>query len=148
MRKVTIAAFALAALAGGAAGCGGDDDEGDSAATTPATTPAPAQTQTAQQTATQPSGGAQSVDLSASEFKFTPANVNVRAGQVTFNLRNTGGAPHALEIEGQGIEEETRVIQGGQSATLRVNLKPGTYEMYCPVGNHRQQGMEGELTVS
>jgi uncharacterized cupredoxin-like copper-binding protein len=144
MRKVTIAALALAALGGGAAGCGGDDDEGDSAATTPA----PAQTQTQQQTATQPAGGAQTVDIGATEFKFTPSDVKVRAGQVTFDLKNNGGTAHALEIEGQGIEEETQVIQGGQSATLRVTLKPGKYEMYCPVDNHRQQGMEGELTVT
>jgi plastocyanin len=145
MRKATIAAFALVALTGGAAACGGDDD-GDGSATTPATTAAPAQTQTQQQTATRPA--AQTVDIGASEFKFTPSNVTVRQGQVTFELKNNGGAPHALEIEGQGIEEETQVIQGGQNATLRVNLKPGKYVMYCPVGNHRQQGMEGEVTVS
>jgi uncharacterized cupredoxin-like copper-binding protein len=25
--------------------------------------------------------------------------------------------------------------------------EPGTYEMYCPVSNHREMGMEGEITV-
>jgi plastocyanin len=144
MSKRTITAISTA-LALGAAGCGGDDDE-DQANTTPATTPA--QTQTQPQTQQTQPGAAQTVNMSASEFSFSPANVTVRAGQVTFNLRNTGGAPHALEVEGQGIEEETRVIQGGQSATLRVNLRPGMYTMYCPVGNHRQQGMEGTLRVT
>jgi uncharacterized cupredoxin-like copper-binding protein len=26
--------------------------------------------------------------------------------------------------------------------------KPGRYEMYCPVGNHKEQGMEGTVVVS
>jgi uncharacterized cupredoxin-like copper-binding protein len=28
-----------------------------------------------------------------------------------------------------------------------VNLKPGTYEFYCPVPGHEQAGMKGTLTV-
>jgi uncharacterized cupredoxin-like copper-binding protein len=28
-----------------------------------------------------------------------------------------------------------------------VNLKPGTYEFYCPVDSHKAQGMKGTLTV-
>ena len=137
-------ALGLAVLALGAASCGDDDEDGGQAATTAS----PPAATTATPTATTPASGRSAVAIAASEFKFTPSNVDVKAGRVTFRLRNDGGAPHALEIEGQGIEEETRVIQGGQSATLSVELKPGRYEMYCPVGNHRAMGMEGEVTVS
>ncbi len=35
----------------------------------------------------------------------------------------------------------------GSSGTLTVDLKPGTYEFYCPVANHKEMGMEGEITV-
>jgi uncharacterized cupredoxin-like copper-binding protein len=28
-----------------------------------------------------------------------------------------------------------------------VNLPPGKYEFYCPVANHKEMGMEGEITV-
>jgi plastocyanin len=28
------------------------------------------------------------------------------------------------------------------------NLPPGKYEFYCPVGNHKEMGMEGEITVN
>ena len=141
MRPGLPIALGLAVLALGAAGCGDDDEDGGQAATT-ASTPA------ATPTATTPASGRSAVAIAASEFKFTPSDVDVKAGRVTFRLRNDGGAPHALEIEGQGIEEETKVIQGGQAATLSLNLKPGKYEMYCPVGNHRSMGMEGEVTVS
>ncbi|HEX2097708.1 MAG TPA: plastocyanin/azurin family copper-binding protein [Rubrobacteraceae bacterium] len=54
---------------------------------------------------------------------------------------------HALEIEGNGIEEETDDIEPGGSAELEVNLEPGTYELYCPVGNHEERGMVGTVTV-
>ena len=141
MRLATPIALGLAALALGAGGCGDDDEDGGSTASTPAAAPTTP-------VATTPASGRSAVAIAASEFKFTPSDVDVKAGRVTFRLRNDGGAPHALEIEGQGIEEETKVIQGGQSATLSVNLKPGKYEMYCPVGNHRSMGMEGEVTVS
>ena len=30
---------------------------------------------------------------------------------------------------------------------LSVDLEAGEYTYYCPVGSHRQQGMEGTLTV-
>jgi uncharacterized cupredoxin-like copper-binding protein len=130
-----------------AAGCGSDDngDTGQAGAT--ASTPAPPAQQTTP-TATTPSSGRSAVAVSASEFKFTPSNLDAKSGQATFKLTNAGGAPHALEIDGNGIEKSSQVIEGGQSTELKVDLKPGKYEIYCPVGNHRQMGMEGTLTVS
>jgi uncharacterized cupredoxin-like copper-binding protein len=88
------------------------------------------------------------VAIAATEFKFTPSQVTVKAGKTTFDLRNAGGAPHALEISGNGVEKSTQPIQGGGKAQLTVDLKPGKYEMYCPVDNHKAMGMVGTLTVS
>jgi plastocyanin len=147
MRMHSYAALGLAVVALGAAGCGDDDDDGGQAATTPAPATQTTQEQTTP-TATTPSSGRSAVTISATEFAFNPANPEVKAGQVAFRLKNDGGAPHALEVEGNGIEEASKVINGGQTTTLGVTLKAGTYTIYCPVGNHRQQGMEGELTVS
>jgi len=28
-----------------------------------------------------------------------------------------------------------------------VHLGPGTYEIFCPVGHHEEEGMKGTLTV-
>jgi hypothetical protein len=68
---------------------------------------------------------------------------------VTFTIANVGSIPHAFEVEGQGIEQETAIIQPGSSATLTLTLKPGTYVVYCPVGedSHKKLGMEAHLTV-
>jgi uncharacterized cupredoxin-like copper-binding protein len=136
-RILPIAALAAGALA--IAGCGSDDngdggDSGGSASTT-------------KQKAPSASGGG-SVKLSATEFKFTPDNPSVDKGTAKFSVSNDGQAPHALEVEGPDGEKETPVIQPGKSATLSVDLsKDGTYEFYCPVGNHKQMGMEGEVKV-
>jgi uncharacterized cupredoxin-like copper-binding protein len=96
-----------------------------------------------------PKGGA-AVSITLSEWKVELSERTIAAGTVTFTVANVGTIPHALEVEGQGIEQETAVIQPGASATLTLTLKPGTYEVYCPVGNdsHKKLGMETELKVA
>ena len=90
----------------------------------------------------------QQVDVTGTEFEFTPSDIQLdSAGTYTFHLTNAGEFEHALEIDGQGIEEETAVIGGGDSADVTVDLAEGEYEIYCPVGNHREMGMEGTLVV-
>jgi plastocyanin len=92
--------------------------------------------------------GGESVALTATEFKFDPADVTVdTAGKVTFTVTNDGQETHALEVEGNGVEEETDSIAAGESGTLTVDLEPGEYEFYCPIDGHREQGMEGKLVV-
>jgi uncharacterized cupredoxin-like copper-binding protein len=94
-------------------------------------------------------GGGKEFPVSAKEFSFDPGTIQIdEPGTYTFTLSNDGSVGHALEIEGQGIEEETETVGAGSSAQLTVTFsKTGTYEFYCPVDGHRDQGMEGELTV-
>jgi uncharacterized cupredoxin-like copper-binding protein len=90
-----------------------------------------------------------SVIAKLSEWKVDLSQSTVTAGTVTFTVANTGTVPHAFEVEGQGIEQETKVIQPGSSATLTLTLKPGNYDVYCPVGgdSHKHLGMETHLRV-
>ena len=91
----------------------------------------------------------QAIPISETEFKLDPSSVQVDlARTVTFRVTNDGTTDHALEVEGQGVEEETETIKPGQSAELTVELsKDGSYEIYCPIDGHRDSGMEGALTV-
>jgi hypothetical protein len=74
----------------------------------------------------------------------------VAAGPVTFRIKNAGTIPHGFEVEGNGIEKEVESIAAGDSATLAVTLKPGKYEVYCPVGDdsHKRLGMLTHLEVT
>jgi uncharacterized cupredoxin-like copper-binding protein len=91
----------------------------------------------------------QAVAISETEFKLDPSSVQVdQAGNVTFRVTNNGAIDHALEVEGNGVEEKSATIKPGESAELTVDLsKDGSYEIYCPVDGHRDSGMEGTVTV-
>ena len=91
----------------------------------------------------------QAIAIGETEYKLDPSSVQVdQAGTVTFRVTNNGTMDHALEVDGQGLEEETETIKPGESAELAVDLsKEGSYEIYCPIDGHRDSGMEGTLTV-
>jgi uncharacterized cupredoxin-like copper-binding protein len=128
----------------GVAGCGGDDDGGGG--TTAATTTTGETTTGASTTQ-----AAEGIDVSLTDFEIDPPNPRIaKAGQVEFRVKNDGASPHNLEVEGPNGEKELPSnLAPGQTGTLKVDLsKPGKYEWYCPVGEHRDFGMEGEITVA
>jgi plastocyanin len=120
MRRITwILLISVALLA---AGCGDDEDEGGGG------------------------GGGGALTLTADPggaISWEPTDLSASAGSVTIELVNDSDIPHAVEIEGQG-ESETVT---GANTELTVDLEAGEYTFYCPVGDHRAQGMEGTLTV-
>jgi uncharacterized cupredoxin-like copper-binding protein len=96
---------------------------------------------------TAPPSGA-TVEVKLNEYKIIMP-MTLKAGMTTFNVSNTGKIDHNFEVEGQGIEKEFEMnLKPGQSQTLTVDLKPGTYEVYCPVGKHEDKGMKMELKVT
>jgi plastocyanin len=90
------------------------------------------------------------IKVAETEFHLSPANPSVaKAGVVEFQVVNAGKVAHALEVEGPGGEVETDRIEPGADATLKADLgKAGRYEWYCPIGDHRDRGMRGEITVA
>ena len=70
------------------------------------------------------------------------------AGLIAFEARNDGTTRHSLAVEGEGTEARLpERLQPGEAGTLTAELDPGTYTLYCPVGNHRNEGMETGLVV-
>ena len=81
--------------------------------------------------------------------KFNKTRLQAEPGKVTIRLRNpsTSGKPHAVEIEGKGVEKESAVAKPGERVSVTARLKRGRYEFYCPVDGHKAAGMEGTLVV-
>jgi uncharacterized cupredoxin-like copper-binding protein len=122
--------------------------KGEEPTTTEArTTTETSTTQTATTSTTQ-AQAAQNVVAKETEFKIALPKAAVHAGQVTFDVQNDGKIQHDLVVQGNGVDEKTPLLNAGQSKTLSVDLKPGTYDLYCSVPGHKEAGMDVKLTVS
>jgi uncharacterized cupredoxin-like copper-binding protein len=112
------------------AGCGGDENDSGGGTTTTAAPGTP-------------------VTMSLVDFALEPKTVQLDApGTYTFMVTNNGQTSHSLEIDGNGVEEETDTLSPGDSGEVTVELTAGEYELYCPIDGHRANGMEGTLVVA
>jgi plastocyanin len=133
---VGLVAFALLTVTG----CGSADTP-PGTATQPGTT-LPATTES-------PIAGAATVTATLTDFKVELSTTSFTAGSYTFIAEQKGQRPHALSIKGPGVDTTTTptIQPGGASQQITVTLQPGTYELWCPVGNHKEQGMTVTVTV-
>jgi plastocyanin len=153
-RTTRLVVIGLTVVALGAAGCGDDDDgsNGSEASGDASGGGYGAREATGDDAKAGGSGGATRLRLSADPggaLKFDKSSLSAKAGKVTIVMKNPSSAtaPHAVEIEGKGVEKESAVVDPGGTASASATLEPGEYEFYCPVGNHADAGMEGKLTV-
>jgi len=89
------------------------------------------------------------VQVVAQEFRYALSRQTIKAGAAIIELRNLGQDAHDLRLRRVG---GTRVYalpltQSGQTVDREVNLRPGTYRLYCSVANHRSLGMRATLVV-
>lgn len=135
MRPVRGLLCALLAVA--LIGCG-DDESGTATDAVPAEN-SPAVAKPAEQ-----------VTIRETEFELDPSRADGGAkGLVTLKVVNEGDIAHSLAVEGpNGLVELDGSVEPGTEGTLEVDLdKPGTYRMYCPLGDHAAKGMAGTITV-
>lgn len=91
--------------------------------------------------------GTAPVDVKLSEFKIDMPG-SIAAGVTDFRVTNTGTTIHNFEVSGNGIEKQFDTnLKPGETQSLRLELKPGTYTIYCPVGTHKDKGMQVDLVV-
>jgi plastocyanin len=141
--------FAVCAVV--ALGCGNsdDDDGGDSGGGGSSSGYGSNGAKKEKQKAGGASGGSQ-LKLTADPggaLKFDKTSLSTKPGKVTVVLDNPSDLPHAIEVEGKGVEEEGKTVGKGGVSKVTVDLKPGDYEYYCPVDDHKGGGMEGTLKV-
>jgi plastocyanin len=138
----------IGAIAIPVAGCGGDDDDSGGSSGSTSSSSGGGNTNT---TAKSSPGGRQVISISADPsgaLKFNKSSLSAKAGKVTVVMANPSDLPHAIEIEGNGIEIKGQTVNKGGTSKASGDLKAGSYEFYCPVDSHKQAGMKGTLTVS
>jgi hypothetical protein len=65
---------------------------------------------------------------------------------VLFEITNAGTTAHGFVIE--GVDEAIHDLAPDQLDAVRTELEPGTYVVYSPVDDDRENGLERELTVT
>jgi uncharacterized cupredoxin-like copper-binding protein len=96
-----------------------------------------------------PSSAGSGTTVKETEYALAPGTINVsKPGTVTLTADNAGQMVHALEVEGNGVDMKTGNIQPGSTAKLTVSLKPGSYQLYCPIDGHKQLGMKATVKVA
>ena len=105
------------------------------------------------------------VAVKLSDFKVTPAVKSVKAGKVTFVVKNAADMTHELVVikttkkaadlpmnggsaSEKGSVGETGDVSGGKTKKLTLTLKKGHYALICNLPGHYQSGMFADFTVS
>jgi uncharacterized cupredoxin-like copper-binding protein len=129
-----LAVMAVAALL--LSGCGGGDSS-SSGGSSPSETTSSSASQGTPVTAVE------------KEFSITLSPSTFSPGTYTFNVENQGSFAHNLTINGPGVDTQaTPTIEGGQTGELTVTLQKGSYELWCSVDSHKEQGMDITIDVS
>jgi len=94
---------------------------------------------------TAPIADAPTVTVTATDLRFSTAEITLTSGETNLTLVNDGRLPHDLTVPALGI----RVVAGpGQTTTVGLrDLPAGTYAGYCSVAGHADAGMRIAVVV-
>ena len=92
-----------------------------------------------------PEAGARPIRVEATNFKFSPDTLRVKAGEEIALRLHSEDSSHNLAIDGLGVVAE---VGGGETTTARLRIDaPGTYTYFCTIPGHRDGGMEGTIMI-
>jgi hypothetical protein len=85
----------------------------------------------------------------ADEYSLTLSRSSVPNKRVRIRFVNNGAIAHNLRLRKRagGTTYSIPLTQPGDSKTRTFRLRPGRYNVWCAVGNHRAFGMETSLRV-
>ncbi|HKO58458.1 MAG TPA: hypothetical protein VJ276_21515 [Thermoanaerobaculia bacterium] len=85
------------------------------------------------------------VELTEYAIRIPP---QIPAGHQTLTVVDTGKERHSLVLEADGHQYKLpEPLARGDRGSLNLDLKPGTYTVYCPVDGHRGKGMSTTVVV-
>lgn len=146
----TAAVLSILLLAIFASACGREDD--NSIASDTATTTGPVLDETTRVPAGEPvqpqTDAGATVLVMLQDTTISMATSDIPPGPTVFTVTNSGTETHDLTLEGNEIAVELEgTLAPNESKTMSVDLKPGTYELYCPILDHRDRGQRLELKI-
>lgn len=109
------------------------------------------------------SASASTVNVTEKEFKLTPSTTSVKAGTVTFKIKNVGALDHTfvviktaraaskLPLKNDRVTlkpiKQAGPFKPGKGGTVTLTLKPGTFVLYCNIAGHYKAGQYARLVV-
>ena len=94
-----------------------------------------------------PEPDARHVNVTLSEYKIDMPT-RLKPGKTAFIVKNAGNHKHNFEVRGNGGEHKFLVdLRRNETKVLHVQLKRGSYTVYCPIDGHQKKGMQTQLTV-
>jgi plastocyanin len=120
---------------------------GASSSPGPTTAPPPGQSGAGETSTPPPS--LPEVQVSAVEYHFTLSRTTVPAGKVIIQFVNDGQDEHNLNAQGEsGPQAATFATEDPKAVTRQVvELRPGSYTLFCSLPGHEAKGMKATLTV-
>ena len=105
-------------------------------------------------------GTATELTVDMTDLMFNPASLEAVAGQINFNLSNSGAVEHnflvlkpgatyttSADVKPEDILFEAK-LAAGESGQFSVTLaEAGEYPVICTVPGHLEAGMVGKLVV-
>ena len=80
-------------------------------------------------------------------LRFEAGAVAAQPGRLRIEMANPADIPHAIGIRGNGVDETGETVGKGATSSVSIDVRPGKYTLFCPVGGHEQAGMVAELAV-
>ena len=93
-----------------------------------------------------------SLAVDETEWRVVPSKTVVAAGPVTLRVYNRGMDDHDLSLVDSAGALHQVYLPPGDSGTLRADLAPGLYRIYCSLfagspASHEAQGMASQIRV-
>jgi plastocyanin len=96
----------------------------------------------------EPRGPAQAtITIEGGNFFFEPKDSEAPAGVDAIRLESVEGL-HTLVFDDGKVPGFKLEASSGNFDELKVDLKRGTYTIYCDIPGHREGGMEGTITAT
>lgn len=113
-----------------------------------ATSPSPAMSGS-EQTVTPPAislEADQTIPMDAGAFYYSVKQINAKKGERIKIIMTAVDMMHNFYIDELNVKSDT--VKSGETTTFEfVAERVGTFEFYCNVGQHRQNGQVGKITI-